>query len=609
MAEDNEESLLLAFKESGVEFVEDAAKAVGELGEQFKDLDKTTQTAVDVLKSESTVIEDLKEKIAKLKTELETLNDATKAGLVPLDKYVEQSGKLIQVIGDSESTLKRLTAAEREREKIADEVEKTLEKEALAQQKVAEAAAEASAKIEEQGRAEQAMADIADEAEKPLARMTGTGDGEQGEGGLKGLAGGAIKAEKAMMGLASGHIGRIGSQLEGVLPLLGGPAGMGLAIGALIIGVHDLIPKLKEWFDTFQEGSKEVRDAEKAIKDFDVAQKSVHEDMRKRSLVDVDKEIEAMEAVERAYKEYGGRLNEEEQRQLTRLCARSKTGHEQEGVSKELGKIGPTKAQREMGQAVREAITEAGGLGAVIGDDAGEVARRMVASAMAGDQQSIETLKQWSPEFATMWNVLDPAKIRQAKRQEAGAKTIADVETKTAKNVEQRQKRETADNRFDRRMVESEEDRVVRENAKAAQDEADAQIHEARREAVAQRKADAGAKHHAAEAARQARENTPEAINRREIKEEQNQVMGIAQQFNQNRAQFGGMEHPAFDPSELQKVVSEVSRNRTMNSRLGFDIAQQVDYYMGQLEAKVGADFSRGMGQQNRTGQNSTGYP
>ena len=422
MAEDNEESLLLAFKESGVEFVEDAAKAVGELGEQFKDLDKTTQTAVDVLKSESTVIEDLKEKIAKLKTELETLNDATKAGLVPLDKYVEQSGKLIQVIGDSESTLKRLTAAEREREKIADEVEKTLEKEALAQEKVAEAAAEASAKIEEQGRAEQAMADIADEAEKPLARMTGTGDGEQGEGGLKGLAGGAIKAEKAMMGLASGHIGRIGSQLEGVLPLLGGPAGMGLAIGALIIGVHDLIPKLKEWFDTFQEGSKEVRDAEKAIKDFDVAQKSVHEDMRKRSLVDVDKEIEAMEAVERAYKEYGGRLNEEEQRQLTRLRARSKTGHEQEGVSKELGKIGPTKAQREMGQAVREAITEAGGLGAVIGDDADEVARRMVASAMAGDQQSIETLKQWSPEFATMWNVLDPAKIRQAKRQEAGVR-------------------------------------------------------------------------------------------------------------------------------------------------------------------------------------------
>lgn len=606
MAESNEESLILAFKESGVEFVEEAGKAVGELGEKFKDLDKAGQAAIDVLKSESTVIEDLKEKIAKFKAELETLNDATKAGLVPLDKYVEQSGKLIQVIGDSESTLKRLTAAEREREKIADEVEKTLEKEALAQAKIADAAAEASAKIEEQGRAAQVMADIADEAEKPLARLTGTGDGEQGEGGFKGLAGGAIKAEKAMLGLASGHIGRIGQQLEGVLPLLGGPAGMGLAIGALVIGIHDLLPKLKEWFDTFQQGSQEVRDAQKAIEDFDTAQKSIHEDMKKRSLADVDKQIEAIEAAERGYKEYGGVLDEEERRQLQRLRVRSRAGHDQETMEKQLSGIGPTKKQREMGQAVKEAITEAGGLGAVIGDDADVVAKRMVQMAINGDREAIETLKNWSPDFASMWKVFDPDAIRNAKRKEAGEKTIADVETKTGKIVETRQKKEERDDRFDRRMVTSEENRVSRENAKAAKDEANDQIRQGRQEKAAQRHADAEARRHAAEAARQARENTPEAFEHRARTAEQNEAMGVTQQVQAVRAQSGDVLASQMGPQDLQQIVAQVARNRTMNSSLGFTLAQQVDYFMSQLEAKMVADFTRGMGQQNRTGQNFT---
>ncbi len=53
---------------------------------------------------------------------------------------------------------------------------------------------------------------------------------------------------------------------------------------------------------------------------------------------------------------------------------------------------------------------------------------------------------------------------------------------------------------------------------------------------------------------------------------------------------------------ELTRRVQELTRRVQELTRL----VQQVDYYMGQHEAKIIADFTRGMGQQNRTGQNIT---
>ena len=105
------------------------------------------------------------------------------------------------------------------------------------------------------------------------------------------------------------------------------------------------------------------------------------------------------------------------------------------------------------------------------------------------------------------------------------------------------------------------------------------------------------------EADAEAKANTPEAVNRRAAAAQQNETMGVAQQFNQNRADYGGQQHPAFEPAELQQVVAAVGRNRVMNSQLGYTLAQQVDHYMGELEAKMVADFSRGMQQQDRSYQ------
>ena len=84
--------------------------------------------------------------------------------------------------------------------------------------------------------------------------------------------------------------------------------------------------------------------------------------------------------------------------------------------------------------------------------------------------------------------------------------------------------------------------------------------------------------------------------------------MGMAQQVQAARADAGDVIASQMGPQELQQIIAQVGRYRTMNSSLGFTLAQQVDFYMSQLEAKMVADFSRGMGQQNRPMQNNTPF-
>ena len=99
------------------------------------------------------------------------------------------------------------------------------------------------------------------------------------------------------------------------------------------------------------------------------------------------------------------------------------------------------------------------------------------------------------------------------------------------------------------------------------------------------------------------REHTPEAGEHRALAAERNEEMAMAQDVQAARADAGDRMAAQMGPAELQQVVAAVGRNRTMNSTLGFTLAQQVDYYMGQLEAKMVADFTRGMGYHDRSGQ------
>ena len=479
----------------------------------------------------------------------------------------KNASKLMRILRSAKDTVQPL-----------DKAKESLEAIERAERATAEAAKEATTELSEEARATKNMAEIADEVQEPLKRLAGPpGDPEEAEHGLKAVAGGAIKAEKALIGLTSGHIGRLGSQLEGVIPLLGGPVGMGAAIGAIALGLHDVIPKLKEWFDTFQEGSKEVRDAEKAIKDFDTAQKSVHEDMKRRSLADIDKQIEVLEKL--GEKEFVGIAKEPTL--LHELRVRSRVGHERAEQEKAMAGIGPTKAQRTMSEAVKQAITEAGGVAAVIGENAGDVARYVMSSAIAGDRESIETLKQWSPEFATMWNAFDPDKIRGIKEKEAGAKTIADVETKTAKNVDRRRKEIDDSMKFAADWKTELDNAAVKGNEKAM---ADAQ----RLKESLDRKADSAekARRHKEEHDRQQHEKEAERVaspagQRRALQEE---AMGYAQQAM-----------PGMPIGMQERAAHHMVENYNMGLALGHTVQEQVEYAIMQTRRDLARGIMEGM--------------
>ena len=92
------------------------------------------------------------------------------------------------------------------------------------------------------------------------------GSGEQG--GFAGLAGGAIKAEKAMSAIATGHgLGRVGGLLETLTSAAGLVSGTGLAIGVMTIAIEGMLPKLESWIEKMT-GVAEVNErAAKALKE------------------------------------------------------------------------------------------------------------------------------------------------------------------------------------------------------------------------------------------------------------------------------------------------------------------------------------------------------
>ena len=150
--------------------------------------------------------------------------------------------------------------------------------------------------------------------------------------------------------------------------------------------------------------------------------------------------------------------------------------------------------------------------------------------------------------------------------------------------------------------VPGEETKIARRDIEAAQRQVRS-IFDAGVKAVKQA-ADKAGKDAKTKADQHARQNTPEASNQRALTAQRNEEMGMAQDVQAARAGAGDTMAAQMGPQELQQVVAQVGKNRLMNSSLGFTLAQQVDFYMGQLEAKMVADFTRGMGQHDRSGQN-----
>jgi hypothetical protein len=600
MADSDEESLLLAFKESGVEFVESAGKAVGDLGDKMETVNQAQAAAIEILKEEGTVVEDLKEKIRKFKAELEALNDATKAGLIPLDSYKEQSGKLVQIIRESQTTLDRLTQAEREKIQIDEEAARALDKVTAALDR--ETAAEHTAVQAAQTAATEqqvAFATITQAAEK----ATGFGEGEAGVGGFAGAAAGTLKFERALTGLATGHgLRGATTAMEGLALALGGPAGIGLAIGGIVTFIDIVLPKLQGVIDKMTGVTEATKAATQALKE--------HE--------------KAVEKREKDVEKLGEKLRREDQERaklMTEITEGKDADHLQYAITRSMGIQGEGGATRkQLDKATAEATDSLGN----VDQKALKKALQQVAEANRADEanrlildaphskKARDRLRElgsshpdlFPPDFLEIL-----ADIEETAEQRGAAEEAIEANDPDQQFMERHKEqlnRGKIQNQKDKENAEAmkfaadykvELDRAAIAAAKHAKTKADQEARHAKT------KAEQAAKNAQHDAERRARESTPEAVEHRALAAQRNEEMGMAQQVQGARAQMGDTMAAQMGPAELQQVVAQVGKNRLMNSSLGFTLAQQVDYYMGQLEAKMVADFTRGMGQHDRSGQ------
>ncbi|MGO8949903.1 MAG: hypothetical protein ACLQUY_20055 [Ktedonobacterales bacterium] len=481
------EQLSLLFKAGGIDVVKDAgesfhslteemkgtAKAAEAVQEDTKEVDAALKQANEVLREGSTVVADLKQKIAELTSEQDALRDSFISGLVPsASRFKEQFDALGDSIRDKQGILER---------------------------------------------------------------ATGEGEGEGGKGGFAGLAGGVMKAEKAIHSLASGSgLGRLGGMLESVLGPLGVP-GLGMALGALAYELEPLIPKIKEFSDAWEMGVKKMNDATEAIERLNRAQ---GEARQKRALGRIEGQITTLEDLQ----DTQGFLSAGDTLKLRRLREAAWTA--EQGANEE-------QANQDRLRREEKERREADRLGGRLTEEgrANEEATRK-----GTEKEAHDALEARRKRVEHQQRVEDEGIIQQADEQDRAAKDAARQADRQAKDRD-------------------------------------------RAQAQAQRQDE-----------RAARENLPEAAEHRALAAQRNEEMGIAQQVQAARAGMGDVMASQMGPGDLQQVVAAVGRNRTLNSSLGFTLAQQVNYYMSQLEAKMVADFTRGMGQQNRPGQNVTPF-
>ena len=102
--------------------------------------------------------------------------------------------------------------------------------------------------LKETGQAADQLAEKTEKLDTTLKKTAGKDEA----GGLAALAGNALKAERAINMLVSGHgLARAAPLLEGLLGVVGGPAGLGAAFVALELGARVLGPTLEKFAGSF----------------------------------------------------------------------------------------------------------------------------------------------------------------------------------------------------------------------------------------------------------------------------------------------------------------------------------------------------------------------
>jgi hypothetical protein len=250
-------------------------------------------------------VKDLAEIVEFLRNRLDELAQEYKDGKVSEEDYVDASNLLIKTLKEKETILDNVTAAEQRAIESQNELVE-------AERKLEESTFKAIEQLDKQAKSLGDTREAVENLDEPLRRTTGEGEGEQAEGGFKGLASGVFKAEKAVKALASGEgLGRLGPMLESVMGPLGVP-GLGMALAAVAYEAEPAIRAVKDFVDAWDKGVQTVSDAVEAIHRLNRAQ---DEGQRKRA----ERRIEAKFAPLQEKLEEQGFLSPEEMLQYRQL--------------------------------------------------------------------------------------------------------------------------------------------------------------------------------------------------------------------------------------------------------------------------------------------------
>lgn len=385
------------------------------------------------------------------------------------------------------------------------------------------------------------------------------------------LGGQIMAAEKAAQAIVSGHgLGRIGGMLEKVTLAVGGPAGLGMALGAVAMALEGMLPKIEDWLLKWETGSKTIDEVKKALDSLD---KSEEEHDRKRALRKVERQISRLEKKE----DEQGFLTGMEQEDLDRLEAAAFNMRQKMAAAKKVEGIGGGKEAKARGAAVREAIAESGttgeGIATLLSREPGisyDDAVSIVAGALEGSRADIAKMGAQEKRFAAKYAEISPeakqaqkAQRHEDKKREQLTEQGRHLEEQTNREREQARDRE---NKETERLVEQMEAEGIRIENQGVRDDA-----------RKRREAEQAAK-------RAARANAPQAHRRAAQAAEHEQVAGAVEGAN---AQFGF--------ARTQGQLDQVTRQAVANVNMGADLASAVQMAVFQTQQKIQREFMNGM--------------
>ena len=203
--------------------------------------------------------------------------------------------------------------------------------------------------------------------------------------------------------------------------------------------------------------------------------------------------------------------------------------------------------------------------------------------------EAIEAAKQQSQqaEADSEWADTTYAK-REAARKENEA--IQDEFDKARKD---KTKKQEAMDKWDRHFVDSEADRVARENTKSEHDATAARTKKEHADKSAADKAERDRE-------KWDREHTPEHLTQQEAKAESAAIMDAEREQNQYRADMGAL---PFDASELEQIKHKVMQGMPEARARGMNLGQLVGWAMAMQANEIEQGMYQGMDRHVRSAQ------